>query len=306
MDKKTAKDLKAGKKEEMGEDFLGPKYNYYDYINKPHEMGMSEEGTYRALSNDIAGIINYSNVLISGRGAAISDKAPSQGLGSRFFLNTGAQCRHGEYNGKKRIEGTEEEIDDFKEINPGMNLKKRSVYIDNTVKGNILGKSNVGLVPGMIENVTHLNPMDLMSAFVQPPIPLCKVVKRPTVPDKGNLIRYVAFSDLPRDEWERKELSKKEFKKLQEREKAEKKRQDKEEEEEEEAQENAAKENFKGFTNLINELKNRKRKNTPVLQFIKNKNILEKYPLINVLTSGVSIALLILIYKLMNNTIGKK
>ena len=46
-----------------------------------------------------------------------------------------------------------------------MNIKQRSVYIDNTVKGNILGKSNVGLVPGMIENVTHLNPMDLMAAL---------------------------------------------------------------------------------------------------------------------------------------------
>lgn len=297
MDKKAAKDLKEGKKDEMGDEFLGPKYNYYDYIKKPPEMGMSEAGTYKALSNDIAGIINYSNVLISGRGNAISNDAPSSGLGSRFFINTGAQCKHAVYNGKKKIPGTDEEMDDFKEINPGMNIKSRSLYIDNTVKGNILGKSNVGLVPGMIENVTHLNPMDLMAAFVQPAIPLCKVVKRPTVPNKGNLIRYVAFNDLPRDEWKKNELSSDELKKLQEREKAEKEAQQKAE---------AEKENFKGYENLINELKNRKRKNTPILQFIKNKNILEKYPLINVLTSGVSVALLILIYKLMNNTIGKK
>ena len=98
MDKKTAKNLKAGKKDVMGEEFLGPRYNYYDYIKKPPEMGMSEAGTFRALANNIAGIINYSNVLISGRGRALKTR---NALGSRFFINTGAQCRHAVYNGKK-------------------------------------------------------------------------------------------------------------------------------------------------------------------------------------------------------------
>ena len=157
----------------------------------------------------------------------------------------------------------------------------------------------------MIENVTHLNPMDLMAAFVQEPIPLCKVVKRPTVPNRGSIIRYVAFSDLPRNEWKRQELSRKDLANLAAREKAEQNAEQRAEEREEEKMEEAAKENFNGYANLINELKNRE-KNTPVLEFVKNKNILEKYPIMNVLTTGFSVALLVVIYKLMNNSIGKK
>ena len=42
MDKKTAKNLKAGKKRCNGRRIFISRYNYYDYIKKPPEMGMSE------------------------------------------------------------------------------------------------------------------------------------------------------------------------------------------------------------------------------------------------------------------------
>lgn len=279
-------------------EFLAPKYSYVDYISTPEDMDMSDEGTYKALSNNIAGIINYSNVLISGRGAAIKN-SPSDGLGSKFFINTGGQCKHAVYLGQEKIKGTKELRDKWKDMPDETNLKNRSLYVDNTVKGNILGKKNIGLIPGMLENVTHLNPIELMGAFVEPGQPRCKRVKRSTMPDYGTKIRYVAFNDLPRDEWKSDELNANDKNDIEAKEAKERKALA-------DADGVAAPESFQGYNNLINELNNRKRKNIPVLQFIKNKNILEKYPLINVLTSGVSVALLILIYKLMNNTISKK
>tara|TARA_B100001093_G_scaffold518889_1_gene605419 strand:- start:38 stop:907 length:870 start_codon:yes stop_codon:yes gene_type:complete len=283
-------------------EFLAPKYSYFDYISTPEDMDMSDEGTYKALSNNIAGIINYSNVLISGRGAAIKN-SPSDGLGSKFFINTGAQCKHAVYIGQETIPGTKELRDIWDDMPDDTNLKNRSLYVDNTVKGNILGKKNIGLIPGMLENVTHLNPIELMGAFVEAAQPRCKRVKRSTMPDYGTKIRYVAFNDLPRDEWESDELDANDKERIKAKERDERAALA-------DANANASpekkEERFQGYNNLINELNNRKRKNIPVLQFIKNKNILEKYPLINVLTSGVSVALLILIYKLMNNTISKK
>ena len=48
----------------MEKQLLGPTYKYYQQVNTPAEMGMSGDGNLGALSKDIAGIINYVNLLV--------------------------------------------------------------------------------------------------------------------------------------------------------------------------------------------------------------------------------------------------
>ena len=38
------------------DDALGPGYDYWKSIKSPNELGMSDEGTIKALSNDISGL----------------------------------------------------------------------------------------------------------------------------------------------------------------------------------------------------------------------------------------------------------
>ena len=48
----------------------------------------------------------------------------------------------------------------------------------------------------MIENVEKMNPLDIISAFTQNPVPYCKKISKPTT-NKGNQSFHVAYSDLP-------------------------------------------------------------------------------------------------------------
>ena len=69
--------------ENIEQKYLGPDYKYYDEIKTPREMGMSSDGNMGALANDVAGIINYVQLLVTGRGPA--SKNDGKPLGSRFF-----------------------------------------------------------------------------------------------------------------------------------------------------------------------------------------------------------------------------
>ena len=51
--------------ENISEEYLGPDYNYHDKIKNPAELGMSGKGDMGALSKDVAGIIDYVEVLVS-------------------------------------------------------------------------------------------------------------------------------------------------------------------------------------------------------------------------------------------------
>jgi len=239
------KQMGSGGKDSFGEDFLGPDYKYHNYIKKPEEMGMSEAGNFNALANNISGVINYANVLISGKGNA---RKGSQPLGSKFFINTGGKCKPAKYKGKDKKDN-----DKFKELKSNKQVE-RFVFIDNTVKGHILGPSNTGLIPGMLENIEAMNPLDIMSAFSQDAVPYCKKISRSTMPDKGVKTHHVAFSDLDRAGW------------------------------------------TEGFETMLTELKNMKnKKNTSEIDI----NLLAKYPMLNLLTTSVSISLLVLIVYLM-------
>ena len=78
--------------EKVEEELLGPDYKYYEHIKTPEELGMSDAGTISALGKDINGIINYVELLVTGRGDANKSKG-GRPLGDRFFLKTGGQCK---------------------------------------------------------------------------------------------------------------------------------------------------------------------------------------------------------------------
>ena len=72
------------------QEFLGPDYKYYKFIKSPSELGMSGGGSMGDLADDIAGIVNYVELLVSGEGRASTTGGP---LGDKFFLTTGVNVK---------------------------------------------------------------------------------------------------------------------------------------------------------------------------------------------------------------------
>lgn len=150
-----------------GVSFMGKDFNYSSVIRSPSELGMSPAGNMDALSADIAGLIDYTEVLVSGKGRAVKGK-----LGNQYFLKTLAKCNLG---------GSETD---------------RYLYINNVPTGNIKfggvsltgGRSSLrGLVPGMIENIGKINPLAMFQAFsegtpecVRCPKSICPVTTGPS------------------------------------------------------------------------------------------------------------------------------
>ena len=135
----------SGNKKKGGSQLTGIDFNYSSAIRTPSELGMSSSGNMNALAADIAGLINYTEVLVSGTGRAIKGK-----LGNQYFLKTLAKC------------------------NLGGRETDRYLYIDNVPSGNVSfggvsltgGRSSLrGLVPGMIENIGKINPLSMFQAF---------------------------------------------------------------------------------------------------------------------------------------------
>ena len=140
-----SQDEMSGKKKKGGSQLTGIDFNYSSAIRTPSELGMSSSGNMDALAADIAGLINYTEVLVSGTGRAIKGK-----LGNQYFLKTLAKCN---------LAGRETD---------------RYLYIDNVPSGNVSfggvsltgGRSSLrGLVPGMIENIGKINPLSMFQAF---------------------------------------------------------------------------------------------------------------------------------------------
>jgi len=164
--KKSQSDM-GSKKGKGGTSFMGRDFNYSSAIRTPSQLGMSPSGNMRALAADVAGLINYTEVLVSGTGRAIKKK-----LGNQYFLKTLAKCNLG---GR--------EVD-------------RYLYINNVPTGNIKmggvsmtgGRSRMkGLVPGMMENIGKINPLAMFQAFsegtpecIRCPKSVCPVTEGPS------------------------------------------------------------------------------------------------------------------------------
>tara|TARA_Y100001937_G_C7034456_1_gene291627 strand:- start:113 stop:847 length:735 start_codon:yes stop_codon:yes gene_type:complete len=170
--------------DQLQEDLLGPDYNYTKQIKSPEELGMSSEGSISAISNNISGLIGYTQVLVTGEGNASKTGKP---LGDKFFLETGAKCKDKETG----------------------NEVTRSIYVSNVPDGSIpfitqgLGGAKFstfkGLVPGTMSNLNKLNPIQIFQAFMTGTNPTCRAITMPTINENnvvGKDTKYVTDFDI--------------------------------------------------------------------------------------------------------------
>jgi hypothetical protein len=165
------------------EKLLGPTYPYYKNIKMPHQIGMSDEGSLSALGNDVNGLIQYVEVLVTGNSEASATGGP---LGNKFFLKTGGKC---------------------KDVASG-NQVDRYIYVDNVPNGNIpfisqgLGvnfSEFEGLIPGAMGNLNVLNPFAIMSSFLSGATPDCQELTMQTIDNSNNSLtetQYVTLADI--------------------------------------------------------------------------------------------------------------
>ena len=172
---------------------LGPDYLYWKRILKPSDMGMSADGNFGALTNDVNGLINYVELLVSGNGGSTTGGP----LGDKFFLKTGGQCT--DVTSKKKVD--------------------RYIYIDNIPNGNIpfissgLGGTDFtdfeGLIPGVLGDLGKLNPLNLFKSFMMGENPDCMSITLQTVTpvtdanfndtgkdNTGSQTQFVAVADV--------------------------------------------------------------------------------------------------------------
>jgi len=160
---------------------LGPDYQYYNHINSPVKLGVSEDGD--DIGTNLLAIEDYVSLLVSGIGGASDTGGP---LGPRFYVQTLGKCK--DVATKKIV--------------------TRSIYLDNVPTGNIPMFSSAmgmnlttfeGLLPGILEDVGSLNPMNLFAAFQQGSTPDCKEVTFPVTGDTREdhpTSGYVAVSEI--------------------------------------------------------------------------------------------------------------
>lgn len=171
-----------GSVEDLEQEYLGPDYEYYKKIKTPSQLGMGSKGSFDQLGKDISGLVDYVEVLVTGRSKAQTKQTP---LGDRYFLKTGAQCK-----------------------DPSGQLQDRWLYIDNIPSGDIPILSSAldnnftefeGLIPGAISKMNDLNPAHFMKAFVSGSEPPCRKVTLNTVDVNDNTSfdeQYVSDYDI--------------------------------------------------------------------------------------------------------------
>ena len=157
----------------VSKSFLGQNYRYQDHIKTPQDLEMSSDGTMDAMVKDINGLVGYVELLVAGGGRAT--KGPQTGaLGDRFFLKTGGQCTDILSN---------EKVD-------------RYIYIDNVPDGSIPFVSSSlngvkfssmkGLVPGVLTNMSRIEPTKIFGAFMMGSEPACMAVTRQVINEDGD------------------------------------------------------------------------------------------------------------------------
>jgi hypothetical protein len=185
--------------DELEKKVLGPSYNYSGHIKSPSEMGMSAEGDFGVLADDVGGLLGYVDLLVGGQctlgkcaSKNLTNKDGSGGgtygapLGNQFFLDTAVKC---------------------KDVVSG-NKVTRSIYINNIPDGRIPIISEVtgasfddfkGIMPGIMSNIAQIRPMQILMAFVTGASSACQMVTMPTTDvnnRRGSDTRYITNTDI--------------------------------------------------------------------------------------------------------------
>ena len=78
-----------------GHTYLGQTYPYHKNISTPDDLGLTPEGSVDALIKNVAGLINYWQVLITGDGhanAKVFREHRDEPMGDKYFLKTMGTC----------------------------------------------------------------------------------------------------------------------------------------------------------------------------------------------------------------------
>lgn len=171
---------------------LGPTYPYYKNIKSPTQIGMSDRGTIQQTGKNINGLIQYVQLLVTGKSTASATGGP---LGNKFFLQTGAKCLATDTCTNKKDSSTCQQTD-------------RYIYVNNVPDGSIPFISNgmgvnftdfEGLIPGAMGNLNVLNPFAIMSAFMSGSTPPCQKLTMQTIDvnnNKSSETHYVTLADI--------------------------------------------------------------------------------------------------------------
>ena len=171
---------------------LGPTYPYYKNIKTPTQIGMSDKGTIQQTGKDIDGLIEYVELLVSGKSTASKTGNP---LGNKFFLQTGAKCAATDQCSSTGDSSSCEQV-------------TRYIYIDNVPDGSIpfissgMGVNFTdlrGLIPGAMGNLEVLNPFNILRAFVSGGTPPCQEITMQTIDSNNNKsseTHYVTLTDI--------------------------------------------------------------------------------------------------------------
>ena len=168
------------------EQLLGPTYPYYKNVKSPSQLGMSDKGTIQQMSQNIVGLTNYVELLVSGKSKASATGGP---LGNKFFLQTGGKCVD------NSVDGSNNQVD-------------RYIYVNNVPEGNIpfissgLGVNFTefrGLIPGAMSNLNVLNPFGLLQSFLAGSTPPCQELTMQTIDvnnNKSSETNFVTVTDI--------------------------------------------------------------------------------------------------------------
>ena len=171
---------------------IGPTYPYYKNIKSPSQIGMSDKGTIKQMTKNIDGLIQYVQLLVSGKSDASTTGGP---LGNKFFLKTGAKCLATDNCTDPNDQSTCAKVD-------------RYIYINNVPEGNIPFISSgmgvnfsdfQGLIPGAMGNLEVLNPFGIMRAFMTGSNPPCQNITMTTISSdniKSSESHYVTLTDI--------------------------------------------------------------------------------------------------------------
>ena len=173
--------------------FIGPNYSYHSKIKNPSKLGVTPTGNLSTIVTNVKGLVNYAEVLITGDSIATDYIGPGDllngntirtgPLGPKFFIQTGGTCIN----------------DEGKEVT-------RSAYVNNVPDGTLPIISSMmdiklnsfkGLIPGVLSNVTHINPLNLLNVFTN--TNECKKVKLETIDENDKREykeRYLLTSDI--------------------------------------------------------------------------------------------------------------
>ena len=153
-------------------------YSYIKAINPPLKMNMSDEGSWSAIGRDLKGLLAYIQLLTAGGGPAQVD--PSEPLGDRFTVKTIGKCKSGG-----------ESVD-------------RSIFVNNIPDGSIPfiegteGTLPKGLIPGVMNNLSQMNPASIFGAFKEDTEPPCSEVNLLLKDNDGHYEKkaYIANSEI--------------------------------------------------------------------------------------------------------------